>query len=115
MKQKVKWNEIGKKVENKQGRAPQSEPCSENAVQCLKGAGKKGIVSFAVVFTESSNFLSMKEMQKKVSAVSEELELAAELLAPRKELSAIMLGNRESRVLNGWRRELVGDQLLDLL
>ena len=54
-------------------------------------------------------------MQSKVAAVSEELGLAAELLAPKKELSAIMLGSRESRVLNGWRRELIGDQLLGLL
>ncbi|MDP6994002.1 MAG: hypothetical protein QGF87_06575, partial [Woeseiaceae bacterium] len=58
---------------------------------------------------------ALKEMQSKVAAVSEELGLAAELLAPKKELSAIMLGSRESRVLNGWRRELIGDQLLGLL
>ncbi|MDG2376308.1 MAG: ribonuclease D [Woeseiaceae bacterium] len=58
---------------------------------------------------------ALKEMQRKVAAVSEELGLAAELLAPKKELSAMMLGNRESRVLNGWRRELIGDHLLGLL
>ena len=58
---------------------------------------------------------ALKEMQRKVAAVSKELGLAAELLAPKRELSAMMLGNRESRVLNGWRRELIGDQLLGLL
>jgi ribonuclease D len=54
-------------------------------------------------------------MQKQVAAVADGLGLAAELLAPKKELSAVMLGNRDSRVLNGWRRELIGDELLGLL
>ena len=58
---------------------------------------------------------ALKAMQGRVADVADGLGLAAELLAPKKELSAVMLGNRESRVLNGWRRELVGDDLLGLL
>jgi ribonuclease D len=58
---------------------------------------------------------ALREMQRHVASVADELGLAAEILAPKKELSAIMLGDRESRVLNGWRRELLGDRLLGLL
>lgn len=58
---------------------------------------------------------TLKEMQSRVASVANDLGLAAELLAPKKELSAVMLGNRESRVLTGWRRGVIGDDLLSLL
>lgn len=58
---------------------------------------------------------ALKVMQVRVASVADSLGLAAELLAPKKELSAIMLGDRESRVLKGWRRDLIGDDLLGLL
>ena len=64
---------------------------------------------------DESQKAALKRMQKRVADVADKLGLAAELLAPRKELSAVMLGNRESRVLQGWRRELIGDELLGLL
>jgi ribonuclease D len=58
---------------------------------------------------------ALKEMQRQVAACAQQLGIAAELLAPKKELSAAMLGNRESRVFRGWRRELVGERLLEFL
>jgi ribonuclease D len=57
----------------------------------------------------------LKEMQRRVTASAVKNELGAELLAPRKELSAALLGNRDSRVFKGWRRDLIGNQLLELL
>lgn len=57
----------------------------------------------------------LKAMLQKVSARAEELGIAAEIIAPRKELSAAMLGARDSRVFQGWRRALVGEELLSLL
>ena len=42
-------------------------------------------------------------------------ELAAEVLAPKKDLSAAMLGDRDGRIFRGWRARLFGDELLDLL
>ena len=57
----------------------------------------------------------LKEMQRIVSARAEELGLAAELVAPRKELSAAMQGERELRVFSGWRRKVVGETLLALV
>jgi ribonuclease D len=57
----------------------------------------------------------LKKMQKQVSDTAEELGLATELIAPKKELAAAMLGNRELRIFRGWRRELVGQKLLEML
>ena len=55
-------------------------------------------------------------MQKQVADCAADLGLAAETLASKRELSAVIIdGNRESRVLGGWRRELIGEQLLTLL
>jgi ribonuclease D len=57
----------------------------------------------------------LKRMQKQVSDTAEELGLATELIAPKKELSSAMLGNRELRIFRGWRRERVGQSLLEML
>jgi ribonuclease D len=58
----------------------------------------------------------LKSMQSAVAHCAGELGISAELLAPRKELSAVILSGRtESRVFQGWRRDLIGEQLLQLL
>ena len=58
----------------------------------------------------------LKRMQKIVAECASDLDIAAETIASKKELSAVIIdGNRESRVFEGWRRELVGDQLTSLL
>ncbi len=57
----------------------------------------------------------LKKMQTVVSACAEELKIAAEIVAPKKELSASLNGNRESRVFTGWRREIIGETLLEML
>ncbi|MBT8087234.1 MAG: ribonuclease D [Gammaproteobacteria bacterium] len=58
----------------------------------------------------------LKSMQAKVARRAKELQLAAETVASRKELSAIIIsGSRQSRVLRGWRGEIIGDELLALL
>ncbi len=58
---------------------------------------------------------ALKQMQRRVARVADELGIAAELLAPKKELSAAMLGARDSRVFNGWRRDVIGAELEGLL
>ena len=47
--------------------------------------------------------------------VADGIGIASELIAPRKELSAAMLGQRDLRMFTGWRRDLVGEELLGLL
>ncbi len=58
---------------------------------------------------------ALKRMQEKLSGVARQLELATELIAPKKELSAAMLGERDLRIFRGWRLELLGKQLLEIL
>jgi len=58
----------------------------------------------------------LKEMQARVAACAKDLGIAAETLASKRELSAIIIGgNGNSRVFNGWRAELIGDELHTLL
>ena len=58
----------------------------------------------------------LKEMQSRVAACARDLDIAAETVASKRELSAVIIsGSRESRVFSGWRAELIGDDLLALL
>ena len=58
----------------------------------------------------------LKEMQSQVAACAKELDIAAETVASKRELSAVIIsGSRDSRVFQGWRRDLIGKDLLDLL
>jgi ribonuclease D len=54
------------------------------------------------------------ELQKRVREVAEELGINAEVIATRRDVEALVFGPRESSsVTRGWRREVVGQQLLD--
>ena len=57
----------------------------------------------------------LKKMQKQVSDIAKGLRLATEVIAPKKELSSALLGGRDLRIFRGWRREQVGDRLLEML
>jgi ribonuclease D len=58
----------------------------------------------------------LKTMQAVVAECADELDISPELVAPRKELSAaILMGDIDSRVFRGWRRQLIGERLLELL
>jgi ribonuclease D len=50
-----------------------------------------------------------------VDARARELNLSAEVLAPRGEIKAIALGRRDSGAMSGWRRAQIGEALLDAL
>ena len=58
---------------------------------------------------------ALKEMQRRVARLGEDLGIAAEVLAPRKDLAAAMIGERDGRIFRGWRGELFGNDLLDVL
>ncbi len=58
---------------------------------------------------------TLKEMQRRAAAVADELGIAQEVIAPRKALVAAMLGERDGRLFTGWRREAIGERLLELL
>lgn len=58
----------------------------------------------------------LKSMQATVASCASDLGLSAETIASRKELSAVIIsGKQDSRVFSGWRRELIGERLLELL
>lgn len=58
----------------------------------------------------------LKDMQSQVAECANDLDIAAETVASKRELSAVIVsGNRNTRVFTGWRQELIGDQLLKLL
>jgi ribonuclease D len=58
----------------------------------------------------------LKELQSTVADCAKDLDLAAETVASKRELSSVIItGDRNTRVFNGWRRELIGEQLLQLL
>ena len=58
----------------------------------------------------------LKDMQARVQKRADELDIAAETLASKRELvAAIVSDNRDSRVFSGWRRDLIGNDLLALL
>ncbi len=56
-----------------------------------------------------------KELAKRLDAVAKKQGLPASLLATRKDLAALIQGERELAVLQGWRSELVGQDLLDYM
>jgi ribonuclease D len=58
----------------------------------------------------------LKSMQKLVAECAGDLGLVAEMVASKRDLSAIILGrDSESKILTGWRRSIIGDRLLALL
>jgi ribonuclease D len=58
----------------------------------------------------------LKEMQSQVADCAKDLDIAAETVASKRELSAVIIsGTQDSRVFQGWRRDLIGEQLLQLL
>jgi ribonuclease D len=57
----------------------------------------------------------LKEMQRQVSVCADDLGLASEIIAPKKDLTSALLGARDNRVFKGWRRVVVGAALLELL
>ncbi len=58
----------------------------------------------------------LKEMQARVAQCAEDLGLAAETVASKRELAAIIeFGTQQSRVFSGWRRDIIGNDLLILM
>lgn len=64
---------------------------------------------------DDSDKKRLNPMQAIVAATAKDLGLVPEVLASRKELTAALHGERDLRVFRGWRRELAGEKLLDLL
>jgi len=60
--------------------------------------------------------LLLKKMQFVVAECANDLGIAAETIASKKELSGVIIdGSRNSRVFSGWRDELIGQHLTRML
>ena len=58
----------------------------------------------------------LKTLQQRVAVCADELGLAAETVASKKDLSALIVGDqRGKRVFDGWRRDVIGEELLQML
>jgi ribonuclease D len=55
----------------------------------------------------------IEKLARVVDARAKELEVSAEILAPRGELKAIALGDRATHAMSGWRRAEIGERLLE--
>ena len=54
----------------------------------------------------------IERLAKIVDSRALELQVSAELLAPRGELKALAMGRRDAHALSGWRRSEIGERLL---
>ncbi len=59
--------------------------------------------------------LLLEKLSGRLDARATELGISAEILAPRAELKAIAQGERDSACQRGWRREVIGAELLSVL
>ena len=58
----------------------------------------------------------LKEMQSRVQKCAEDLGIAAETVASKRELSSVVIGGgAKSRVFSGWRHDIIGENLLALM
>jgi ribonuclease D len=57
----------------------------------------------------------IERLSKIVDARAAELQVNAEILAPRGELKALAMGKRDSHALTGWRKKEIGTQLLEAI
>lgn len=55
-----------------------------------------------------------EQLQTRVRSVSEQKKISATLLAPRRELLKLIAGDNSGNLARGWRRTLIGDELLQL-
>jgi ribonuclease D len=58
----------------------------------------------------------LKEMLSRVQKCAKDLNVAAETIASKRELSSVVIsGGQHSRVFSGWRKKLIGNDLLALI
>jgi ribonuclease D len=57
----------------------------------------------------------IERLGKIVDSRAAELEISAEILAPRGELKSLAMGSRDTHALTGWRREAIGTRLLEAM
>ena len=77
----------------------------------IRAHGRSGLNVWIPVPDERQRAL-LKKMQRLVADTAASLSVAAEVIAPKKDLSAALAGSRDLRVFRGWRLDCVGRELL---
>lgn len=57
----------------------------------------------------------VKRLAKETETCGKDLGIAPEILATRKDLTGLIRGERGGRVLGGWRRDVIGSRLVEVL
>ncbi len=55
-----------------------------------------------------------EQLQTRVRAIAEQMKISSTLLAPRRELLKLIAGDSSGSLVRGWRRALIGEELLQL-
>ncbi|MDG1462159.1 MAG: ribonuclease D [Gammaproteobacteria bacterium] len=88
----------------------------EKLLQLVKEANKKyqngDITTVQQNRPDAAHKALLKQLSKIVLQKAESLNIPAEILASKKELNAIILGDMKQRTLSGWRANEIGQQLL---
>ena len=58
---------------------------------------------------------AVRKLAQLAQQIGRELDIAPEILAPRREMERLVAGARDGAVLTGWRREVIGERLLGAL
>ena len=82
-------------------------------LQKTNAAVKDGSLRFEQQATPGDDHKQrVRQMAGTIKACADELGIAAEVLGSKRELNAIVAGDLTQRPLRGWRKELIGEQLL---
>lgn len=82
-------------------------------VELLRSAPRKSDALLTDRRPEASEKALAKALAAIVAACAKELEIESEILAPMRELRQLAAGERNVRVLTGWRAPLLADALLE--
>lgn len=112
----------------------QAKPSSKDALLRIRDlpertaarAGEQLLEAVAAAASDNVNYVPpgrpderekslMKKMQHIVAECAADLGVGAEIIAPRKDLAAAIVGHCDGRVFRGWRKDLVGSRLLTIL
>lgn len=63
---------------------------------------------------EPEQLAKVTQLMSVVRAAAQQLNIASELLATRRDVERLVFSGRTGRLLNGWRREVIGERLIEL-
>lgn len=81
-------------------------------IECLQNSSEIAGSDISYTPLESDQKRQLKAVIKRVQETAESLNISASLIANRKSLESFVRGHRDLALLQGWRKQIVGDALL---